>query len=64
VQDDFYELYPELNYLKDRIVLLGEDPEIPLSQPFPQMEKGVEQIKKGLEKLPKNIYTKKFVLIQ
>jgi MiaB/RimO family radical SAM methylthiotransferase len=28
------------------------------------MEKGVEQIKKGLEKLPKNIYTKKFVLIQ
>lgn len=78
-QDDFYLLYPELNYLKDKIVLLGEDPEIPLSQPFPPREKGVGQnvasslprgeIERGknkinLKKIPKNIYTKKFVLIQ
>jgi len=46
-QTDFYDLYPEINYLKEKIVLLDEDPGL---------------IKK-LE-LPKNLYTKKFVLIQ
>ncbi|MFK7779599.1 MAG: radical SAM protein [Candidatus Gracilibacteria bacterium] len=47
VQNDFYDLYPEIKYLEDKIVLLNEDP---------------GKIKKL--KLPKNLYTKKFVLIQ
>ena len=87
-QDDFFDLYPEINYLKDKIVILDEDPEIPQSHtpgyslsaeadspwPFPPREKGVEQsvasslprgeIERGINKIPTNIYTKKFVLIQ
>ncbi len=46
-QTNFYDLYPEIKYLENKIVLLDEDP---------------GKIKKI--ELPKNIYTKKFILIQ
>jgi len=51
-QTDFFELYPEINHLKDKIKILWEDP---------NSEK-INKVKKF--KLPTNIYTKKFVLIQ
>jgi len=58
-QDDFFELYPELEQFRDRIEILWEDPE----------EKKLEWKKQiNFDKLKnftaKQIYTKKFVLIQ
>jgi len=61
-QNDFFELYPEIDYLKDKIVILWEDPESSPSQPSPPREEGVI-IKEKLKKIPE-LYTKKFVLIQ
>ena len=58
-QDNFFELYPELEQFRDRIEILWEDPE----------EKKLEWKKQiNFDKLKnftaKQIYTKKFVLIQ
>ena len=64
-QNDFFDLYPELNYLKNLIEILDEDPnkywEV---SPFEAewIRKTEEKI--DLKKIPKNIYTKKFILIQ
>lgn len=59
-QSDFYNLYPEIDYLKDKIILLDENPENSPHLTSPKV-KGIEQ---SLKKIPKNIFTKKFVLIQ
>ena len=57
-QTDFFEIYPQLEYLKDRIEVLDE---IPDSKPKPKLN--IEEIKKKLKNIPQ-IYTKKFLLIQ
>jgi len=59
-QDDFFQLYPELDALKDQIEVLDEDPE--------QLEKSgakqvANEIKNIAPRMPQ-IYTKKFILIQ
>lgn len=51
-QSDFFKLYPELENFKNKIEILWEDPEESKINKIPQI------------KLPNNIYTKKFVLIQ
>mgnify|MGYP006409810147 FL=1 len=56
-QSDFFELYPEINYLKDSIEILWEDPEKEKNKPK-------SPIKINLKNIPTNIYTKKFILIQ
>ena len=70
-QDDFFDLYPEIDYLRDKIIILDEDPENSEDKSkyndadWKRKEK-IENNKKeiNLKKLPTNIYTKKFVLIQ
>lgn len=57
-QDDFYKVYPQLEYLKDQIEVLDE---IPDSKPKPKLN--LEEIKTKLRNIPQ-IYTKKFLLIQ
>ncbi len=59
-QDDFFQLYPELDKIKDQIEVLDEDPE--------QLEKSwakqvANEIKNIAPRMPQ-IYTKKFILIQ
>lgn len=74
-QDDFFDLYPDLLEYKWRIEILWEDPTS--SQPSPLEEKETEKnnshllkrrVVKGeginIKNLPKELYTKKFVLIQ
>ena len=56
-QDDFFDLYPEISYLKNNIEILWEDPDLESNKPK-------SQIKIDLKKIPTNIYTKKFILIQ
>ena len=70
-QDNFFELYPELEQFKDKIEILWEDPDNEkISQNILKQAKWFRKIEnnKNLEKLKnklKNqIYTKKFVLIQ
>jgi MiaB/RimO family radical SAM methylthiotransferase len=48
-QVDFFELYPEINYLKEDIIILWEDPK--------------EKLENKIKSIPQ-LYTKKFVLIQ
>jgi len=52
-QDDFFDIYPDINYLKDKIEILGEDPEYTST-----VEKKI-----NLKNIPQ-LYTKKFILIQ
>ena len=62
-QDDFFNLYPEIEYLKDKIVILDEDPEKNWEK-SPYLAEWKRKEKINLTKIPKNIYTKKFILIQ
>ena len=59
-QDDFFQLYPELDTLKNQIEVLDEDPE--------NLEKsGAKQIANEIKNIAPRmpqIYTKKFILIQ
>lgn len=57
-QDDFYEVYPELQYLEQHIEILDE---IPDEKPKPKLN--IDEVKNKLKKIP-NLYTKKFLLIQ
>ena len=57
-QNDFFDVYPQLDYLKHQIEVLDE---IPDSKPKPKLN--IEEIKKKLKNIPQ-IYTKKFLLIQ
>jgi MiaB/RimO family radical SAM methylthiotransferase len=57
-QTDFFDVYPQLDYLKEQIEVLDE---IPDSKPKPKLN--IEEIKKKLKNIPQ-IYTKKFLLIQ
>lgn len=57
-QTDFFDVYPQLDYLKDKIEVLDE---IPDSKPKPKLN--IEEIKNKLKNIPQ-IYTKKFLLIQ
>lgn len=59
-QDDFFDLYPEINYLRDKIIILDEDPN-KVWDKTPYLN---EKEKIDLSKIPTNIYTKKFILIQ
>lgn len=66
VQDNFFELYPELNYLKNRIITLWEKPveiekKIINSKEISENNNKINKFK--LSKIPQ-IYTKKFLLIQ
>lgn len=70
-QDDFFDLYPEINYLKEKIVILDEDPENSedkskyIEADWKRKENTISKKSEiNLKKLPTNIYTKKFVLIQ
>ncbi len=69
-QEDFFDLYPELNKYKNRIIVLGEDPnEVDTSlssdkvQTVKQKQISKSKIKNIGSKLS-GIYTKKFILIQ
>lgn len=56
-QDDFFDLYPDLKYLKKKIIILDEDPE---KSPHLTSPKG-----RGINlKHTPQLYTKKFILIQ
>ena len=57
-QTDFFEVYPQLEFLKDQIEVLDE---IPDSKPKPKLN--IEEIKNKLKNIPQ-IYTKKFLLVQ
>ncbi len=57
-QTDFFEVYPNLAYLKDSIEILDE---IPDKKPKPKLN--LEEVKNKLKNIPQ-IYTKKFLLIQ
>jgi len=57
-QNDFFEVYPHLEYLKNVVEILDE---IPDSKPKPKLN--IEEIKNKLKNIPQ-IYTKKFLLIQ
>jgi MiaB/RimO family radical SAM methylthiotransferase len=61
IQTNFYELYPELKEYEKVIEILGEKPinESPHPNPLPKWEGTWKKIN-----LPKNLFTKKFVLIQ
>jgi len=65
-QDDFFEIYPDLEYLQWQIEILDEKPkelkkEINNSQE--ERTKKLSEIKNKLSKIPQ-IYTKKFLLVQ
>ena len=65
-QDDFFEIYPDLEYLKGKIEILDEKPaelkkEIKNSQEARNNK--LSEIKNKLSKIPQ-IYTKKFLLVQ
>ena len=65
-QDDFFEIYPDLEYLQWKIEILDEKPkelkkEINNSQE--ERTKKLSEIKNKLSKIPQ-IYTKKFLLVQ
>ncbi len=69
-QEDFFDLYPELNTFKERIIVLWEDPnEVDSSlssektQSVKQKQISKSKIKNISSKLS-GIYTKKFILIQ
>ncbi len=62
-QDDFFELYPEIEYLKDRIEILWEDPETPPASLSPSMRGTKGELKDKVKNISW-LYTKKFVLIQ
>jgi len=62
-QDDFFELYPEINNLKDVIEILDEDPD-KYWAPAPFKAEWLRKDKIDLKKIPSWIYTKKFILIQ
>jgi MiaB/RimO family radical SAM methylthiotransferase len=55
-QTDFFKLYPDLEYLKDNIEILDEDPDLNKSEKR-------NLISNKIKELPQ-LYTKKFVLIQ
>jgi len=55
-QTDFFELYPNLEYLKDTIEILDEDPDLNKSEKR-------NLVSNKIKELPQ-LYTKKFVLIQ
>ena len=55
-QSDFFELYPDLEYLKETIEILDEDPDLDKSEKR-------NLVSNKIKELPQ-LYTKKFVLIQ
>jgi len=55
-QSDFFELYPDLEYLKETIEILDEDPDLNKSEKR-------NLVSNKIKELPQ-LYTKKFVLIQ
>jgi MiaB/RimO family radical SAM methylthiotransferase len=55
-QTDFFKLYPDLEYLKDNIEILDEDPDLNKSEKR-------NLISNKIKELPQ-LYTKKFILIQ
>jgi len=55
-QTDFFKLYPDLDYLKDNIEILDEDPDLNKSEKR-------NLISNKIKELPQ-LYTKKFILIQ
>jgi len=59
-QDDFFQLYPELDALKNQIEVLDEDPENLEKSGAKQV---ANEIKNIAPRMPQ-IYTKKFILIQ
>ncbi len=62
-QDDFFELYPDLEYIKNNIEILDEDPEW-YWNPSPFKAEWIRKVKNNIKKIPSWIYTKKFILIQ
>ncbi len=65
-QNDFFVLYPELEEFKENIEILDEKPDQPHPlAPSPEGEGGEQSfINSKLIVVPKNLYTKKFVVIQ
>jgi len=55
-QDDFFELYPDLEYLKETIEILDEDPDLNKSEKR-------NLVSDKIKEFPQ-LYTKKFILIQ
>ncbi|MCD5385115.1 MiaB/RimO family radical SAM methylthiotransferase [Candidatus Gracilibacteria bacterium] len=58
-QNNFFELYPDLEYLKEKIIILNEDPELNNNN----NNNNRKNISNKLNNIPQ-IYTKKFILIQ
>ncbi|MDQ7022092.1 MAG: radical SAM protein [Candidatus Gracilibacteria bacterium] len=68
-QEDFFELYPDLEVFKDRIIILGEDPdEVDIKNGQKVLTVKQKQISKAkiknISSKLAGIYTKKFILIQ
>ncbi|MCD5380302.1 radical SAM protein [Candidatus Gracilibacteria bacterium] len=69
-QEDFFELYPELDQFKGRIIILGEDPnevdtEIAAEKTQTVKQKQISKAKiQNISSQFSGIYTKKFILIQ
>jgi len=62
-QDDFFDLYPDLESLKWKIEILWEDPEEKILKNKQEIKKSnLEKLKSDL--VSRQMYTKKFVLIQ
>ena len=62
-QDDFFDLYPDIDYLKEKIEILDEDPD-KYWNPSPFKAEWVRKTKIDISKIPTGLYTKKFILIQ
>ncbi len=62
-QDDFFELYPEIEHLRWRIIILWEKPKEIEKNIVNSKEERSKELKSKLAKLPQ-LYTKKFLLIQ
>ena len=62
-QDDFFDLYPEIEYLREKIKILDEDPN-KYWDTNPYKTEKEKNNKIDFKKIPSNIYTKKFILIQ
>lgn len=62
-QDDFFNLYPEIDYLKEKIEILDEDPD-KYWAPAPFKAEWIRKWKIDIKKIPVWLYTKKFILIQ
>lgn len=65
-QDDFFDIYPEIDFLRGKVEILWEKPEElkkEITNSKEERNKKLSNIKNKLSKIPQ-IYTKKFLLVQ